>query len=171
MLQVVVSLIRPTDLAGRIGGGLRRLIEVASRIHNLGVEYTIVESEPFLKTFPYFDGVDAVAVRHNILGIHVPWEWCLNRRVIGPILFWLKLVVVSLLEARIVKSSQAQLVLAPGETFPEVLTVWISSRITGRQGAVIVQSDPFLVLGRYRVRDLRSFCGIQDDISASNCIR
>ena len=81
----------------------------------------------------------------------------MNRRVIGPVLFWLKLIVVSLLEARIVKSSQAQLVLAPGETLPEVLTVWLSSRITGRQGAVIAQSDPFLILGRYRVRDLRSF--------------
>lgn len=157
MGPILVFLIRPVDLAGRLGGGLKRFVEVAARIHRRQMKYVIIESEPFLKSFTYFARMKEVTASHVILSSHVPWEAGVNRRVIGPILFWLKLLFLSVLGIRSVRSTLASLVLAPGETFPEVITVWICSKITGRRGVVVVQSDPFLSTQRYNPRDFGTF--------------
>jgi len=164
MRPIVVCLIRPADLSGRLGGGLRRFVEVASRIHTEQVKYVIIESEPFLKSFPYFTRIRDVAANHTILGVHMPWHACMNRRVLGWILFWLNIAVVAFIEVKVVRATQASLVLAPGETVPEVLASWASSRVTRRRGAVVVQSDPFLSLGHHKASDLKSYYAAYRDL-------
>lgn len=113
----------------------------------------IVESEPFLRSFFYFGRTRELEANNDILGLHFTWHSILNRRVIGPILFWLRLIAVAFLTTRTVRSRQANLVLAPGETLPEVLAAWISSRLTGRHGVVMVQSDPFLIIPLKPMKD------------------
>jgi glycosyltransferase involved in cell wall biosynthesis len=156
MQPILVCFIRPTDLSGRLSGGLRRFVEVASRIDVEAVKYVIIESEPFLKSFPYFTGIREVTTKHTILGFHMPWQACMNRRVLAPILFWLNIAIVAFVEAKVAKATQASLVLAPGETLPEALATWVCSKITGRRGVVVVQSDPFLSLGQRQLNNLKA---------------
>jgi glycosyltransferase involved in cell wall biosynthesis len=155
MQRIVVCSIRPADLSGRLGGGLRRFVEVASRIDAQGVKYVIIESEPFLKSFPYFAGVKDLTTKHTIIGFHMPWQACMNRRVLLPILSCLNVAIVAFIGAKVVRATRAQLVLAPAQSFPEVLATWVCSRITGRRGAVVVHSDPFLPLGQRKMNDLK----------------
>ncbi len=143
---IIACLIRPSDLTGRLGGGLKRFVEIAARIHANGVRYVIIESEPFIRSFSYFGRVQELEENNEILGLHFPCHSILNRRVIGPVLFWIRLIAVAFLAAQTVKSRQANLVLAPGETLPEVLAAWISTKLTGRRGVVTVQNDPFLII-------------------------
>ena len=150
-------LIRPAYLIGRLGGGLRRFVEVAARIHHCGVKYVIIESEPFLKSFAYFTKAKEVAACHRILGFHMPWGADLIGGLRGLVLRWLKLFVIAFLGIRSLRSVHASLVLAPGETLAEVIPAWICARVTGRRGAIVVQSDPFLSIRKYDPRDLRSF--------------
>ena len=156
MLRVLTCLVRPLDLTGRLGGGLRRFVEVAARIHRCGVKYLIVESEPFLRSFGYFTRMNEVAANHSVISFHVPWEAAVNRRVLGPIVFWLKLLMVTFVAVRTARSSRAQLILAPGETLPEVIVAWTCAKLTTRPAVVVAQSDPFLHIGTYQMKGVRS---------------
>jgi glycosyltransferase involved in cell wall biosynthesis len=143
---ILVCLIRSTDLSGRLGGGLRRFVEIGARIHTSGVRFIILESEPFLKGFSYFGATRALLANHDVVSFHFAGKLNASRRMVGPIVFWLRPIATALLAARTIRSARPCLILAPGETMAEVLATRIASLLTSTPGAVIVQSDPFLFL-------------------------
>lgn len=154
---ILVCLIRPTDLSGRLGGGLRRFVEIGARIHTSGVRFIILESEPFLKGFTYFGATRALLANHDVVSFHFAGNLDASRRVVSPILFWLRLIATALLAARIIRSARPCLILAPGETIVEVLATRIASLLTSTPGAVMVQSDPFRFLPPFDASSFGSF--------------
>jgi glycosyltransferase involved in cell wall biosynthesis len=130
-----------------LGGGLRRFVELAARVHEPAVKFTIVECEPFLKSFQYFPRANELGSKHRIVSVRTPLGNIVDNRVIGPIAFYLRLAIVTVFVTRAVRATRAHLVMAAGETMAEVITTFLASRITGRPALAVVQSNPFLMLG------------------------
>ena len=75
----------------------------------------------------------------------------------GPLTFWLKIATLIVAEVKAIRSTRTPLVMIPGETLSEVVVGWLSCIATRRHGLIVIQSDPFLPIGRYELKGFRSF--------------
>ncbi len=161
-MRVVACLIRPADLSGRIGGGLRRFVEIAARMPAFGIKFVVVESEPFLSSFDYFSKTAEMVRCSETIQFHFSGENALHRRLAGFVLFWLKILALVRVTAKTTKRTRARLILSPGESLAEIIVASFSSVLVSRLAVAVVQSDPFLELPPHR--DLREGASVFSDL-------
>jgi|GEM_PF-6859953 len=146
------------------GGGVRRFIEVASRIWRYGVKYVVVEVPPYLGSLLEelspgpLGGAGLLGEHHEMVGFRLPGfldkfeRW----RYGGGVAPWIKFIYIAIKSLPKLKKG-VDLILAPGEPFEWVMCSYLASKLARIPFSCIVQLDPFYGYDPAERYDLRTF--------------